>query len=423
MSPVTDVVAQPATDAAPAKPTARMALDHGQLTRALKIAEFGVCAKSPVEAQRGVLVEAGRSRATLTTFDYETAVSVAVPGSAGTGSSLLHFTQLKKALAAMVAGETKAQAERTSVSLAGDLLSTEHLTVPVAALELEEFTRPPEPVPAMATVDAGEFFAELRRVLPAAGRDDTLPVLTAVHLVLAGQELTMAATDRYRLAEGRVRAEATVRPPDKPLSVLFPADVLTALLKQFKSYDGPVGVGLLSEDSSDIPRATLSLGDTTVTVRAREGKFPVYSAFFPTEFVASVRMDRATLVRAAKKGLAMVQAVGGTHSPVALRWNAEAALSLAPVIGTPAEQARVKGMSVPFTLTRGAAEDVAGMSVHFKPAFLLAALDAFTGQESVTLHIREFEEGQSRKPVLLASDRDDDGYRHLLMPVRVDPPK
>ena len=118
MSPVTDVVAQPATDAAPAKPTARMALDHGQLTRALKIAEFGVCAKSPVEAQRGVLVETGRSRATLTTFDYETAVSVAVPGSAGTGSSLLHFTQLKKALAAMVAGETKAQAERTPDALA-----------------------------------------------------------------------------------------------------------------------------------------------------------------------------------------------------------------------------------------------------------------------------------------------------------------
>ncbi|MGW2686447.1 DNA polymerase III subunit beta family protein [Streptomyces sp. NPDC001414] len=417
---VTDAPAAPA----PAKPTARMILDHGPLTRALKIAEFGVGAKSPSEAQRGVFIETGRGRATLTTFDYETAVSVSVPGRARKGGSLLHFGQLQKALAAMVAGETKAQAERTSVSLAGDLLSTEHLTVPIAALEVQEFTRPPEPVPAMATVDAGEFFAELKRVLPAAGRDDTLPVLTAVNLTLSGQTLTMAATDRYRLAEGHVRAEATVRPPDAPLSVLFPADVLASLLKRFTSYDGPVGVGLLDAASSDIPRATLSLGDTTVTVRAREGKFPAYSAFFPDEFVASVRMDRATLVKAAKKGRAMAQAVGGTHSPVALRWSGEGALALAPVIGTPEQQARVKGMAVPFTLDHGTTADVAGMRVHFNPAFLLAALDAFTGQDTVTLHIRQFEEGQSRKPVLLTDDPDaKDTYRHLLMPIRLDPPK
>lgn len=408
---------------AAAKPTADMTLDHGQLTRALKIAEFGVCAKSPAEAQRGVLIETGRSRATFTTFDYETAVSVTVPGSARKGSSLLHFAQLKKALAAMVAGETKTQAERTTVSLAGDLLSTEHLAVPIGALELEAFTLPPEPVPAMATVDAAKFFAELKRVLPAAGRDDTMPVLTAVHLTLSGQELTMAATDRYRLAEGRVSAETTVRPPDKPLNVLFPADVLAALLKQFKSYDGPVGVGLLGADN-DIPRATLSLGDTTVTVRALDGKFPNYSAFFPAEITASVRMDRATLVRAAKKGLAMVQAVGDTHSPVALHWSAEGTLSLAPVVGTPAEQARVKGMNVPFTLTCGTDADVAGKSARFNPTYLLDALDAFTGQESVTLRVSQFEEeGRLPKPVVLTADAGEDSYRHLLMPIRIDPPK
>ncbi|WP_329020407.1 DNA polymerase III subunit beta [Streptomyces sp. NBC_01601] len=419
MSPA--IVATPAVTPAPAKPTARLTLDHGQLTRALKIAEFAVAAKSPAEAQRGVLIETGRGRATLTTFDYETAVSVTVPGSARKGGSLLHFAQLQKALAAMVAGETKAQAERTSVSLSGDLLSTEHLTVPIGALEMEEFTRPPEPVPAMATVDAGEFFAELKRVLPAAGRDDTMPVLTAVHLALSGQNLTMAATDRYRLAVGQVRAKATVRPMEAPLSVLFPADVLTALLKRFKAYDGRIGVGLLDTGSSDIPRATLSLGDTTVTVHAREGKFPDYSSFFPAEAAVSVRMDRATLVRAAKKGHAMAQAVGGRHSPIALHWSAEGTLCLAPVIGSPAEQARVKGMSVPFTLTRGAGDDVAGMSVNLNPAFLLAALDAFTGQEAVTLHVRQFEEGQARRPVVLTADvSSDDGYRHLLMPIRLD---
>ncbi|MYR56271.1 hypothetical protein GTY54_08425, partial [Streptomyces sp. SID625] len=57
----------------------------------------------------------------------------------------------------MAAGETKAQAQRAEVSLTGDLLSTEHLTVPLATLGPEEFTRPPEAVPAMAAVDAKGF--------------------------------------------------------------------------------------------------------------------------------------------------------------------------------------------------------------------------------------------------------------------------
>ncbi|MFD8609420.1 hypothetical protein [Streptomyces sp. NPDC059631] len=408
----------------PVKPTGDMVLSHGQLTRALKIADLGAAAKSPSEAQRGVLVETGRHRAVLTTFDYETAVSVCVPGRARKGVSLLHLPQFQKALAAMAAGETKAQAERAEVSLTGDLLSTEHLSVPLAVLDLEEFTRPPEPVRAMATVDAKAFFTELARVLPAAGREDTLPLLTSVHLSLAGQTFTLAATDRYRLAEGRVAAEATVQPPATAVNVLFSADVLSAVLKQFKSYDGPIGVGLLSDQSSDVPRATLSLGDTTITVRARDGKFPTYASFFPNEFVASVRMDRATLVKAAKKGRAMTQAVGHKHSPVTLRWDAEGALALAPVVGSPADQDRVKGMNIPFTLAYGAAEDVAGMSVRFNPAYLLDALEAFTGQETVTVHVQEFEEGQSRKPVLLSEDPTGaDSYRHLLLPVRLDPPQ
>ncbi|MEV6421822.1 DNA polymerase III subunit beta [Streptomyces sp. NPDC051662] len=397
-----------------------MILNHGELSRALKVVEFGVCAKSAVEAQRGVLVETGRNRAKLTTFDYETAVSVTLKGRARKGSSLLHFAQLKKALAAMVAGETKSRAEGTVVSLTGDLLSTEHLTVPIAALEREEFTSPPEPLPATVTVDAGEFFAELKRVLPAVARDDTLPLLTSVNFTLAGQTLTLAATDRYRLAEGQVRAEATIRSPDKPLSVLFSASVLVSLLKQFKTYEGPIGIGVLGEDG-DIPRATLTLGDTQITVRARDGKFPKYTAMFPTAFAASIRMDRATLVRAAKKSMAMVQAVGSTGSPVALLWSQEGALTLAPVVEDPEAQSRVRGMNVPHTLACGTDKDVAGQSVRFNPAFLLAALDAFSHKDSVTLHVKEFEDGHAAKPVMLTADDGEDSYRHLLVPLRISP--
>jgi hypothetical protein len=215
----------------PVKPTAHFAALHSEITEALNIAEFGVPAQGQPLSQRGVLIETSRNRLTLSTFDFWTAVSVNMP--VGTpvakGYSLLDFTELK-ALAAMVAGETKAVAARTPVSLAGDLLATEHITVPIATLDIHEFTHPPEAVPAMATMDAQTFLAQLNRVLPTAGRDDTLPALTGVQMTMDGETLTMAATDRYRFAVAEVTAHATVQPPEKPLTSLIPAGVLAPLV-------------------------------------------------------------------------------------------------------------------------------------------------------------------------------------------------
>ncbi|HET6357322.1 DNA polymerase III subunit beta [Streptomyces sp.] len=410
------------TEKKPVKPTAHFAALHSQITEALNIAEFGVTPHGGPEAQRGVLIETRRNRLTLSTFDFWTAVSVTVP--VGTpvakGYSLLRFAQLKKALAAMVAGETKTVAARTPVSLAGDLLATEHITVPIATLDIHEFTHPPEAVPAMATMDAQTFLAQLNRVLPTAGCDDTLPVLTGVQMTLDGETLTMAATDRYRFAVAEVTAHATVQPPEKPLTTLIPAGVLAPLAKRLKSYDGPVGIGIIENGDGIIARATLSMGDTTVTMRPLEGELPKHKSLFPTECDTSVQVDRATLVRAAKKCQALIRAKGENGMPVSFAWGDDDTLTIAPRIGTTDDQARTKGMTIPSTITHGSADDIRG-SILFNPAFLLDALGTFTS-DTITLHIREMKDGQTTKPVLLTEGPDmvGNGYRHLLMPVRLD---
>ena len=54
--------------------------------------------------------------------------------------------------------------------------------------------------PTAGTVDSAEFATAVAQVAIAAGRDDTLPMLTGVRLEIEGDQLTLAATDRYRLA-------------------------------------------------------------------------------------------------------------------------------------------------------------------------------------------------------------------------------
>ena len=101
------------------------------------------------------------------------------------------------------------------------------------------FTLPTMPVedypslPSMPTtagvVDSATFAEAVSQVAVAAGRDDTLPMLTGVRLEIEGEQLTLAATDRYRLA---VR-ELAWRPeqPDLSAAVLVPARTLADAAK------------------------------------------------------------------------------------------------------------------------------------------------------------------------------------------------
>ncbi|MGW2304459.1 DNA polymerase III subunit beta family protein [Streptomyces sp. NPDC001809] len=414
----------------PVKPTANFAGIHPEIIDALNFAEFGIAPKVQPPAQRGVLIETGGNHVVFSAYDFETAMSVTVPAAtpAGKGSSLLDFPELKKTLAAMVAGETKAVAAETRVSLAGDLLATEHLTVPITTHDIDGYTQPLGAVPAMATMDAQAFLGQLNRVLPAAGTDVTLPALTGIQVTLDGETLTMAATDRYRFAVAEVAVTATVQPPEKPLAALIPAATLSALAKRLKSHDGPVGIGILEDDHAEgapvatwpTPRVTLSLGAITITMRSLDGSLPKYKSLFPKACETSVRLDRLTTVRAVKKCQAVLNAKGLKNIPVMFAWDTDGALTLAPRLDTAEGEARTKGMSIPTTVTHGTGEGLRGGLAAFNPSFLLDALGTFTG-DTITLHLGEMKNGQLSKPGLFTDGLEmaGQGYKHLVMHVRL----
>ena len=80
----------------------------------------------------------------------------------------------------------------------------------VRRLPSAEYPELPELPQLAGTADGGALAAAIGQVTPAASRDDTLPMLTAVNVELDGKTMTLAATDRYRLA---VRDLAGTRRP------------------------------------------------------------------------------------------------------------------------------------------------------------------------------------------------------------------
>jgi hypothetical protein len=159
------------------------------------------------------------------------------------------------------------------------------LTLPV-----EDYPALPAMPGASGSLRGDAFATAVAQVSIAAGRDDTLPVLTGVRLEIEGEKITMAATDRYRLA---VRDLAWT-PEQTGLSVvaLVPARTLSETAKSLASAD-KVTLALASATggagegswSSRVPGGARRRGCSTASS-------PNTARCFPPSRRASPRRDR-----------------------------------------------------------------------------------------------------------------------------------
>ncbi|MFH8993118.1 hypothetical protein [Streptomyces sp. NPDC017940] len=362
-----------------------------------------------------MLIEAAEGGARLKATNFETATSVFVKGdvSADSGSSLLNHKELTKVLAAAAAGETKAAAARIPVTVEGAVVMTPDVAVPVEAYPSEEYPHVREAAPYVATVDACELFRQLARVLPAAGTDDTLPILQCVEMRVEEGVLHAAATDRYRFPVAEVATQDVGKcSAAKPgASALFPAKTLQKLMQRLRDYEGQVLIGMADY-------LTLTFGDVEISGGPTESGLPQYRKLFPESYHAGITVDREAITRATKKAAGILRAKGHQNTPCTLTYG-PTGITVTPLLD-PAERDRVKGMQAPGTWAYGSLESLGRDNNAFNPEFLLDTLSAFAG-ESITIHLIQNPEGRQFKPVLFTEESDPKSgtYRHLMMPVRL----
>lgn len=394
---------------APAEAPARFTTAHRTLSDALKIVALGVADRPIVPVLGGVMAETRNGTFTLRGFDYETSVTVRVDGEADEdGLTLLNFSELKQVMAAAVAGEKSAVAARTQVRVDGEVLSTTDLAVPLSTLPLEEYPAFPPDASSQVTVDGAEWFRQVARVLPAAGSDDTRPVLTYVHIRAVDGILSLTASDGYRVAIAEVTA---TEGGQSETVALVPAWLLARMATLLGKHTGPVTVGV-AEDEGWV---TFTVGAVTVTVRcpADLNDYPIIRNFLPSEAAPlTVRADREALVRAVRKASALSKAKGLKVGRVHLEFARDGVTVVSPGLEDDAEQSRVRGVEVACELLADASLDG---PLKANGVFLLEALGSFTG-DTLVLHAQT-----SAKPFLLTDGPSvaGEGYRHMLMPVRV----
>jgi DNA polymerase-3 subunit beta len=373
-------------------------VERDALTDAVVWTARSLPARPPLQVLLGLLLEVDEHGSlSVSGFDYEVSSRISVDCmSAAAGRVLVPGRLLADIVRALPAAPVDLRLEGTRVVLT---CGPARFTLPTMPVE-DYPALPPMPTTAGA-LESDVFGAAVAQVALAAGRDDTLPVLTGVRIEIEGEQLTLAATDRYRLA---VRT-LPWRPEQTGLSTtaLVPARTLNETARALTG--GPEVTLALSAGGSGEGMIGFEGGGRRTTSRLLEGEFPKYRSLLPSESSATAGVTTAALVEAIKR----VALVAARNAPVRLGFSADGVVLEAGGADDAQASERVE-----------CAWEGEAMTIAFNPQYLLDGLGA-VDSDSTTLSFT----GPTRPAVLTGKRPPEPGsgetadYRYLLMPVRL----
>lgn len=340
----------------------------------------------------GVLINADKKGVHLSGYDLETSGKAEVVADVKEEGTVLVSGKLLSDIARALPNKP------VTFSLDGNRVSVISGSAKFAlpTLSVSDYPNLPE-LPSETGRLSGDLFAEaVGQVAIAAGKDDSLPVLTGVHVEIEENKLILAATDRYRLAVRELNWDA----PRASAAALIRARTLNEAAKSLAGVKS-VSIALAAATATERLIGFASEGKV-MTSRMLDGTFPPYRHLLPSERSATAVVEVAPFVDSVRR----VALVADKTVPLRLAFN-PGALTLEAGVGDDAQA--TEELEIAF--------DGEALSIAFNPTFLL---DGLAAVNSAYVEIA-FTGGS--KPAVLSGKSSADGesdfsYRYLLMPMR-----
>lgn len=342
----------------------------------------------------GIVINASEGEVTLSGSDLETA-------------SKAHFkADISQPGKVLVPGKLLAEISRSlpnkpiTIALDGTrvLVTSGSAKFTLPTLSIDEYPKLPD-LPETTGVVNGDLFATaVAQVAVAAGRDDSLPTLTGIHVEINEETVTLAATDRYRLAVREFSWSPTS--PGVSTTALMRARTLADAAK---SLTGSKNVSLSFAPTTNNDRLAGFTGDgKSMTSRMLDGTFPPYKHLLPQDVTTTAIIEVAPFLDSVRR----VALVADKTVPLRLEFK-DTFLTLEA--GTGEEAQANESVDI---LLKGEP-----ISIAFNPTFLADGLHA-VGTPYVQISFTG-----SNKPAILSGKEKSDGptndtYQYLLMPMR-----
>lgn len=372
-------------------------VEREALADAVSWAARSLSARPTMPVLAGLLLSVEAEQLTISGFDLEASTEVDLDvTSAEDGQALVSGRLLADITKALPPHPVDIAIDGTRLTIS---CGSARFTLPT--MPVEDYPQLPSMPSTAGTVVSSEFATAVSQVAIAAGRDDTLPMLTGVRLEINGSSLTLAATDRYRLAV-RELSWTPQNPSAESVQVLVPARTLAEAARSL-SHSETMTISLSSASGGG--EGIIGFSGTTggrpsrATTRLLDATFPAYRSLLPTESAATADVSVPPLVEAVKR----VALVADRHAPVRLEFT-EGSVALSAGgddEGRAEEQLEVVFEGEPITTA-------------FNPQYLLDGLGALPSAEA------RLQFTSSNKPVVLRPEKGAGvDYTYLIMPVRL----
>ncbi|CAN7143834.1 DNA polymerase III subunit beta [Microbacterium sp. LjRoot45] len=354
--------------------------------------------RNPQPILAGVLIEASEAGLSLAAFDYEASARTTIEATVDEPGTILVHGRLLSEIASRLPN-APIQIEQDEEN--GIVLTCGSARFTLASMPVQEYPAIPEVSGDAGLVPAEDFATAIAQVAFAASRDDVTPVLTGVQLEVAGNELSLVATDRYRVALRQIPWDAgtTTSSAEEATTALVPARTLTEVGKTF-AHSGDIQVAFSGSGDREI--IAFTAGNKTVTSLLIKGNFPPVRRLFPEQTDHYAVVNTADLVEAVRR----VALVLDRSAPLRFTFTDEGVSMDAS--GT--EQARASE-SVDATLT---GEEV---TLGLNPQYLLEALGAVKS-EFARVTFTSSENANKLSPVLITPQTSGtpESFKYLLQP-------
>ncbi len=378
-----------ALEGAPVKFT----VERDTLAEAVSWTARSLSPRPPVPVLSGLLIKAAAGEVSIASFDYETSAKLNIAADiAEEGEALVSGRLLADICRSLPKSDVLFELREGKVHLSCGSSNFNLSSMPVA-----DYPELPALPAVSGTVEGSEFAKAVTQVSVAASKDDTLPILTGVRMEIEGDQITLLATDRYRLA----MRELTWNPADASISTaaLVKAKTLSEVAKTLG------GAGELSIALSDAHELIGFESDSRRTTSLLvDGEYPKIRSLFPEVTPVHAIVRTSDLMEAVRR----VSLVAERNTPVRLAFS-QGQVTLDAGTGEDAQatevlQAHLHG------------DDI---TVAFNPSYLSEGLHTFAANKFVRFSFTD-----PRKPVVLSEQEDwqaedEKNYRYLLMPIRL----
>ncbi|GAA3989672.1 DNA polymerase III subunit beta [Thermobifida alba] len=331
----------------------------------------------------------------LSGFDYEVSARASVD------------VQVEEAGSVLVSGRLLAEIVRNlpphpvelRVEGSRALLTCGSTRFTLLTLPLEDYPSLPPMPRTTGSAPADVFATAVRQVLPSTSRDDTLPMLTGVHLTFRGDTILLAATDRYRIA---VR-EMWWKPEqaDIDASALVPARTLGEFGRALAGGNVDIALSAVGDSAGEGMIGFEHAGKRTTT-RLIDSDFIKYESRFPTDFAARAEVPVASLVDSVKR----VALVADRSTPVRFSFSSSEVVLEA---GSGEDAQAVEALDAKF--------EGEPMRIAFNPQYLLDGLTGVQSENALLSFVAP------TKPAVITGVPSAEGerpdFRYLVMPLRV----